>query len=135
MKKRILFSLGATFVVAISGYTIKESILKDTPEVSALALANVEALSDFEGRFNGQDWDTNHHWYNHLGTKFEPRKIDCVYISGHYYGSIQTFPGNPWGNATVGFQSSSYQAGGKKITCAEGDGNCFDGTDCIEGES
>ena len=133
MKKRILFSLGATFVVAISGYTIKESILKDTPEVSALALANVEALSDFEGRFNGQDWDTKHYWYNHLGTKFTPKKIDCVYISGHYNFGIQTSPINAWGNASASYQSSSYEAKGKKITCVEGDGNCFDGTDCIEG--
>ena len=133
MKKRILFSLGAAFVVAISGYTIKESILKDTPEVSALALANVEALSDFEGRFNGQDWDTNHHWYNNLGTKFTPKKIDCVYISGFYNGSIQASLISPSLNLTVGGQTSSYQANGHKITCAEGDGNCFNGTDCIEG--
>ena len=73
------------------------------------------------GRWNDQDWDNDCHWYNCLGGKWRPERIDCT-----GYESTITI-----GTGPIQYHPPTYSFTGKKIECLKGDGNCFNGTDCI----
>ena len=63
----------------------------------------VDALAEFE--FGGQSWNVNDtHW---VGSNWKPEVVECTGTRG---------------NATYW---------GQMVKCNTGDGNCYDGTDCI----
>jgi hypothetical protein len=61
MKKKIFWIIGAMSLFAIIAINMSLA----TPNVNnRLTFAQIEAIG-FE--FNGQNWDTDSHWYNALG--------------------------------------------------------------------
>ena len=125
MKKSILKR--TLCVVAISATLLGGKIFSSmNSKISGdeLLLANVEALSTtgdgpsqgFKGRFNGEDWDTNKHWYNAIGTRWCPSLTECEVTSGVDYILVAT-------STTKGHQ----------MCCIAGSGNCGKGTTCIPG--
>lgn len=123
MKKNYVFLNIFVIVVAVfAGYNVYLS--QTNPAISDVVLANVEALAN-EGesgggesgfRWDGTDWDTDEHWYNSLGSGWCPVLVDCVITSGIDMGIVIT-----------------EQVSGKKVVCAYGPGNCFDGSSCSVG--
>ena len=109
--KKLKFFAGALLLL-VTGSVI---FLANKPMTAreALILRNVEALAGFE--FNNQYWDDESHWYTILGGAWKPVLHDCT------------------GQFSVGYNStyfiSSYE--GRMVTCVNGDGNCFGGTDCL----
>lgn len=78
--------------------------------------------------FNGQSWDTEDHFYNNSGGKWKPDKIACQYTETSGGGSIG-FDLIITGEYTFPSTSSTYP--GHYISCVQGTGNCFNGTDCV----
>lgn len=101
MKKKITFGLVAFAMVAASAVFMK-SIAKD--DLSAMIQANVDALAEFE--FGGQSWNENDtHWG---GSNWLPKVEDCVDTN---------WLGKPFH--------------GQLVSCNNGPGNCYNGTNCI----
>ena len=103
MKKKIF---GALVVVAIAVGAMINVNLNKVSNKGDLALANVEALADFE--FNDTKWNTTdtHSW----GKDWLPVIINCTITIGMA----------PYQNA--------YQ--GRGVACYNGNGNCLVGTLC-----
>ena len=90
-----------TFAMVEASAVFMKSIAKD--DLSAMIQANVDALAEFE--FGGQSWNVNDtHW---VGSNWKPEVVECTGTRG---------------NATYW---------GQMVKCNTGDGNCYDGTDCI----
>lgn len=117
MKKKITFGMVAFAMVAASAVFMK-SIAKD--DLSAMIQANVDALTVFE--WDGTLWneDDNDHWF---GSDWKPVLSPCQYSSGIDVG-IEIAPG-----ITVDI-SKGDTINGYIVTCNDGDGNCFNGSDC-----
>lgn len=97
------------------GYGISKSVNNSRAKLDSVTLANIEALADGESfTFNGQEWNDNHYWYNHIGGKWKPVEVNCT------------------GTTSIGFDSIYYSESfdGKMVECAYGDGNCWNGTSC-----
>ncbi len=116
MKKVFFTGVFALALVAIVGYGINKN--QNVEQLSDLALQNVEALAQFEGEFNNQSWDTNEHWYNY--GDWTPDKRKCTVTSGNW----SVGEGIIYNTSTVSYE-------GDMIICINGNGNCFNGTDCI----
>lgn len=98
-------------VAVVASYNVYSSVKSDT--MSKLLLSNVEALA-FE--FDGDNWDSNEHWYNNYGSAWTPILVNCTVTYGVDMGLTYL--------VTVE---------GKKVVCATGSGNCFDGSSCSAG--
>ena len=103
-----------------------------------LLIENVEALASgegFTGKFNGQDWDTEKHFYNKIGEDWCPVKFSCTYVDGTYNAGISVNVGAPGGTPSISgslsYTSGASQYPGHYINCHSGSGNCFNGTDCV----
>jgi len=113
MKKKILkVALVATFAF-FAGYGVYKS--QKSTDLSTLALDNVEALAkNFE--WDGNNWDTDGHWYNSFGSNWTPTLVDCTVTEGVDYVVVHL---------------TSYE--GKMVVCSSGSGNCGIGSPCTAG--
>lgn len=129
MIKKSFVIVTTVLVSAFVTYGISKSMKNSNTELSELTLANVEALAQYEGNFNGQEWDSDDHWYNDFGGDFTPDLRECTYNSGSWGINIDIKPGGIGGG--VSYQSPITSTQGSRIVCIHGNGNCFNGTDCI----
>ena len=87
---------------------------------SNVSLQEIEAMST-EFTFNGQNWNDNWHVYNVLGQKWTPLLDGCsmefdnvpLIVDGVLIGLVK---------------GTLY---GQQVACVTGNGNCWNGTDCI----
>ena len=94
-------TFGLVAFAMVASALFRKIISKD--DLSAMIQANVDALAEFE--FGGQSWNENDtHW---VGSNWKPEVVECTGTRG---------------NATYW---------GQMVKCNTGDGNCYDGTDCI----
>ena len=89
-----------------------------------LMLANVEALTqgDFNGKFNGQDWNSDKQFYNILGSNWCPVLLCCTYTDPTFNLNL----------VIIELQGATCSYPGHYISCHNGTGNCFNGTICIK---
>jgi hypothetical protein len=71
MMKKVFISLAAVAIIATAGWNVKQSMdLQSKNEMSALTLANIEALTwpegDFELGFTGSEVVMGYEWRNGL---------------------------------------------------------------------
>jgi hypothetical protein len=106
MKTKVVLTFGILALVAV--VTVNINIAKSN-SAETLFLNNVEKALGFE--FNGQEWDTDSHWYNKGGGDWKPVYGPCKGSRSDGTGTI-TWDGH-W------------------VQCQGGDGNCVDGTGCL----
>ena len=100
-KKKNAMKKKITFGLVTFAMVAASAVFMD--DLSAMIQANVDALAEFE--FGGQSWNVNDtHW---VGSNWKPEVVECTGTRG---------------NATYW---------GQMVKCNTGDGNCYDGTDCI----
>lgn len=132
MKKKIFLMLPCIAAVAIATFVGKKTFESNEFETDELFLQNVEALSageGFNGSFNGQDWDTEDHYYNKFGTDWCPVMFTCTVTSGSW--NISVGVGNDKVHGNIGYTSGTSTYPGHYISCHSGKGNCYNGTDCV----
>jgi hypothetical protein len=110
MKKKIYWLIGSLSLFAVIAINIS---LAKANVASNLSMAQIKEAIGGGFEFNGQNWDTEYHWYNVAGGDWKPEKINCT---GYDYDSqnriIASWPG-------------------QKIQCQNGNGNCYNGTSCV----
>lgn len=129
MKKKLI-TLCTAAVAIVSGYGSMNAY--KTVENNNLLVENVEALSKgegFNGSFNGQDWDTDEHFYNKVGTDWCPVLLPCTVTSGSWNVSVGVGGENFHGDISYNSGTSTYP--GHCISCHSGKGNCVNGTNCV----
>jgi hypothetical protein len=125
MKKKILGGIALLLFAAIAAWNV--SLNSQSNDLSALSLANAEALAEFE--FNGQNWDSEYHWYNVLGGSWTPQLHECQY-SSNTGGSINGIV-DGIGGGGISWNGSTTSYDGQMVTCVGGNGNCVNGTGCL----
>lgn len=136
MKKKIL--VVSIVMIAIVGIMDVGMFNSEELADNDLLMENVEALASgegFNGKFNGQDWDTEKHLYNNFGEEWCPVMLSCTYVDGTYNAGISVSVGAPGSTSSIsgslGYTSGASQYPGHYISCHSGSGNCFDGTNCV----
>ena len=95
---------------------------------SNVSLQDIEAMST-EFSFNGQDWnDTDTH---SVGSFWFPDLHTCEESITTHWDFNPTILGNSLGS--WGAYTKTVHIRGYKVTCKNGNGNCTNGTSCIEG--
>jgi len=131
MNKKI-FIIAAIFaftMVSVVNYQFN-ALFSQNEKSASLLLSNIQALADFE--FNGQDWDTEKHWYNFFGSNWKPVKVDCTKAVSTGFSVSVTVYGVGVG---IGVGGTVTTTSGHKVECQNGDGNCWEDTECISNPS
>lgn len=118
-----MFAAAAMFCAAtFAGYTAYEQATMTDAE--RMMQANIEALT-YNGEFNGQDWNDGDDSYS--GGDWYPAYVSCT-LGSSTGGSVSI------GCVGVSWEGSTTTISGHKIDCQNGDGNCWNGTECIADE-
>lgn len=135
--KKMIFVVSCV-AIAIAGVLGVSEFNSEELTNNDLLIENVEALASgegFTGIFNGQDWDTEKHFYNKIGEDWCPVKFSCTYVDGTYNAGISVNVGAPGGTPSISgslsYTSGASQYPGHYINCHSGSGNCFNGTNCV----
>jgi hypothetical protein len=124
MMKKIFWTIGALSIIAV--IVINMSLAK-LNVASNFSLTQIEAAGgSFE--FNGQNWDTNSHWYNVAGGEWKPVLIYCN-GSSNTGGSIGF--GTGYITVTITINGTTTTWNGQQVQCQGGNGNCANGTSCM----
>jgi len=115
--KKIKLSFAAIVAVLL----VSMAFVRTDQSANNLAQANVEALAD-SFRFNGQNWDTDDHWYNNPGGSWMPFLDGCT-VSTSTGGGGSAYQMNFIATTTITYN-------GQYVACVYGHGNCWDGTTC-----
>lgn len=119
--KIVFYSISIIFVVlAIINLNISNNSI----------LENVKAFGD-SFNWNGQSWDNDEHFYNAIGSDWNPVLYECEVVENS-------------GSLTIGINagiviegtlpSTSVTYPGQFIKCEDGPGNCWNGhEDCVKG--
>ncbi|GHT61468.1 hypothetical protein AGMMS50239_12430 [Bacteroidia bacterium] len=133
--KKIILS-GAALLAIAAGAVFNVNLNSQSNKLSAVSLANVEALAGFE--FNGTDWDTDDHWYNNIGSNWKPVLIACTASSGSSTFTVSTGgsanilgTGLSWNGMSYTYNGGTTSYNGAQVQCQGGSGNCYSGTSCM----
>lgn len=135
MKKKIILGIAVLAIAAVAAFNVNLNTNQKS-DMSLLALANIEALADFE--FNGQNWDTNTHWYNIVGHNWKPVLIACQATNGSSTFTFSTGgsanilgTGLSWDGMQFCYNGGTTSYNGVQVQCQGGSGNCANGTPCM----
>jgi hypothetical protein len=135
MNKKVFSGVIIGFLI-VAGAIFNVSLNLHNNRLSAIALANFEALTGFE--FNNQNWDSESHWYNVAGSSWNPVPIACTATETSMSftidtgGSINIFgTGLSWDGSIFQFGGGTTSYNGVMVQCQGGNGNCFNGTSCL----
>jgi hypothetical protein len=138
MKKKILTGLGA--LIFLAALILNVSIAKDNNnlvlnKMGSIAVAQDENIGEGSGSsgtdnkftFNGQSWNTTD--THTFGSQWKPVKNTCTITetSGSYTVGVSVGV-----VATYTTPTTTVTYSGNYIACVVGNGNCWNGTDCIK---
>jgi len=140
MKNRVFNLLTVLAIVAVVFINLKV-VNKSTkygylkPEIKkVLAQSSGGSSSGSYFYFNGQYWDNNYHWYNVIGSNWRPEMKECTKkITSSSWDVAVSYKNKTGYEVEFDYHSGSYEItyNGEMVICVGGDGNCWNGTDCV----
>jgi hypothetical protein len=117
MKKKVVITLAVLAIIAAIGWNIKQSMdLQSTNEMSALTIANIEALTWSEWNSWEQWLDQGFHPDEREYPRDCPSNTSSSVTVGISYGGV--------GYTVGGSYTQTNPSGRQEITCVSGDTNC-----------